>query len=140
MPRKHVGQGVWILPCRCASAQCIMRYFLLAACKSFRHCLSSQNTDVLSFLAPDAPAWNTPTHWLTVCMQVLTMVTLSFTFAGALAGLMGMNLYFAVAATPLVSSNRDPQHHFDSSIHGATAYSWLSRSWLKTQLLRNLHV
>lgn len=36
-------------------------------------------------------------------MQVLTMVTLSFTFAGALAGLMGMNLYFAVAETPLVS-------------------------------------
>ncbi len=35
--------------------------------------------------------------------QVLTMVTLSFTFVGALAGLMGMNLYFAVATTPLVS-------------------------------------
>lgn len=43
----------------------------------------------------------------TVCMQVLTMVTLSFTFAGALAGLMGMNLYFAVAETPLVSSHSD---------------------------------
>ncbi|DBA74097.1 TPA: hypothetical protein ACH3X1_010905 [Trebouxia sp. C0004] len=33
---------------------------------------------------------------------VLTMVTLSFTLVGALAGLMGMNLYFAVATTPLV--------------------------------------
>lgn len=32
------------------------------------------------------------------------MVTLAFTFTGALAGLMGMNLYFAVAATPKVSS------------------------------------
>ncbi|DBB07428.1 TPA: hypothetical protein ACH3X3_008910 [Trebouxia sp. C0006] len=33
---------------------------------------------------------------------VLTMVTLSFTLVGALAGLMGMNLYFAVVTTPLV--------------------------------------
>lgn len=38
-------------------------------------------------------------------MQVLTMVTLSFTLAGALAGLMGMNLYFATASTPLVSNH-----------------------------------
>ena len=41
-----------------------------------------------------------------MCMlfvQVLNMVTLAFTFTGALAGLMGMNLYFAVAATPRVS-------------------------------------
>ena len=37
-------------------------------------------------------------------LQVLTMVTLSFTLVGALAGLMGMNLYFAVATTPLVCS------------------------------------
>ena len=51
----------------------------------------------------------TPAHC--VCMQVLTMVTLSFTFAGALAGLMGMNLYFAVAETPLVSSHPALQHH-----------------------------
>lgn len=36
-------------------------------------------------------------------MQVLNMVTLAFTFTGALAGLMGMNLYFAVATTPRVS-------------------------------------
>ena len=35
-------------------------------------------------------------------LQVLTMVTLSFTLVGALAGLMGMNLYFAVVTTPLV--------------------------------------
>ena len=35
-------------------------------------------------------------------LQVLTMVTLAFTFTGALAGLMGMNLYFAVAETPKV--------------------------------------
>ena len=32
------------------------------------------------------------------------MVTLAFTFTGALAGLMGMNLYFAVAETPKVRS------------------------------------
>jgi len=32
------------------------------------------------------------------------MVTLSFTLVGALAGLMGMNLYFAVATTSLVCS------------------------------------
>ena len=45
-------------------------------------------------------------------VQVLTMVTLSFTLVGALAGLMGMNLYFAVATTPLVCNvlcTRDKQ-------------------------------
>lgn len=48
-----------------------------------------------------------PLQLTTVMVQVLTMVTLSFTFAGALAGLMGMNLYFAVAETPLVSGHPD---------------------------------
>lgn len=64
-----------------------------------------------------------PSHQITVCMQVLTMVTLSFTFAGALAGLMGMNLYFAVAETPLVSSNPDPKHHLYSRMHGASVWA-----------------
>jgi len=55
-------------------------------------------------------------------LQVLTMVTLSFTLVGALAGLMGMNLYFAVATTPLVcnvlcTSKQDMIRLHDVSCH-----------------------
>ena len=50
-------------------------------------------------------------------LQVLTMVTLSFTLVGALAGLMGMNLYFAVATTPLVSRSKSQLHCTQYALH-----------------------
>ncbi len=56
-------------------------------------------------------------------LQVLTMVTVSFTLVGALAGLMGMNLYFAVAVTPLVCNVLCTSKQDISRLHDAPCHS-----------------